>query len=160
MPLIAELVSTVRFGTLDVPKGASRPLEAALRYLARDRRMRDVIERAERARSPLHLRLNGRDDDSYEPWDRVVNWDPHSALATTSGGRQSPALGLGHELAHAVEAPSLRDRYSAQAVPAYDDAEERRVIRGVESHAARTLGEGVRSDHDGTTYFVASPVAR
>jgi hypothetical protein len=43
---------------------------------------------------------------------------------------------------------------------AYDDAEERRVITGVERHAARTLHEGVRRDHRGTLYTVREPTMR
>ncbi len=31
----------------------------------------------------------------------------------------------------------------------YDNVEERRVIKGSESSAARTLGEGVRHEHEG-----------
>jgi hypothetical protein len=34
------------------------------------------------------------------------------------------------------------------------------VIRGSERHAARTLGEAVRTDHRGTCYKVASPTSR
>ena len=120
--------------------------------------MRGILDKAEHARAALHLKINSHDDDSFDPNFRTVNWDPHSALRTTTGGRQSPALGLGHELDHATVASRIRDRDSAIPDRAYDDREERRVILGSERHAAHTLGEAPRHDHRGTTYYVRSPV--
>jgi len=149
-----------RHGSLVVPRRAEKNFEAAAAYLSRDAGMRRVIARAEREPYDLRLKINRRDDDSYDPNTRTVNWDPYSALRTTGGGNQSPALGLGHELAHAAVSDRTRDRGAAQALARYDDAEERRVIRGVEMHAARTLGEAIRHDHRGTCFRVASPLAR
>ena len=147
-------------GNLSVPAGAERDFTAAAAYLGRDSVMRGIINKAEHARTALHLKINRHDDDSYDPNSSTVNWDPHSALRTTGGGRQSPALGLGHELDHATIGARIRDRGSAISDHAYDDREERRVILGSERHAARTLGEAVRHDHGGSTYYVASPIAR
>ncbi len=161
--MIAPLLScsaTARHGSLYVPAKADRDFVAGAAYLGRDSVMRGIIEKAEHARRPLHLKINHHDDDSYDPWRRTVNWDPHSALATTGGGRQSPALGLGHELDHATVSSAVRDAGSAVPDAFYDDREERRVILGSEQHAARTLGEGMRHDHCGTTYYVGSPIAR
>ena len=150
----------VRFGTLGVPRAASADFAAAASYLCRDPMMRDIIERAEHEVPGLQLRVNARGDDSYEWRTHCVNWDPHSALRTTDGGTQSPALGLGHELDHATAAARLRARGTATSDACYDNAEERRVICGSEAHAARTLGEGVRHDHAGSVYDVDSPIAR
>ncbi len=147
-------------GSLDMPASARVDFARAVRYLEADSRMRDVIGRAERSARPLHLRINRRGDDSFDPAGDTINWDPHSALTTSDGGRQSPALGLGHELDHATIAPWLRRRGEARYDAAYDNAEERRVIRGSEAHAARTLGEDSRRDHAGSLYSVASPVLR
>lgn len=152
--------ATIRHGSLYVPASADRDFLTAANYLGRDPAMRRIIDKAEHARTPLHLKVNGHDDDSYDPRTRTVDWDPHSALATTSGGRQSPALGLGHELDHATISSAVRDAGSAISDPVYDDREELRVILGSERHAARMLGEGIRHDHSGTTYHVGSPIAR
>lgn len=122
--------------------------------------MRRVIERVEHSSRRLRLRAGHRGDDHFDPATGTIVWDPYSALRTTQGGRQSPALGLGHELAHAAEAPAREAHLSAKALPAYDNAEERRVIRGPEREAARALGEAVRSDHRGSLYRVATPVSR
>jgi hypothetical protein len=129
------------------------------RYLSRDPGERALFSRLEHAPGRQYrLTLNRRNDDHFDPRTDTIAWDPYSALRTTGGGRQSPALGLGHEVAHAVESRTTEDRLSHRRVAHYDNAEERRVIRGSECHAARTLGESTRNDHDGTCYRVSSPV--
>jgi hypothetical protein len=152
--------SAVRHGTLSVPAKAEHDFELAADYLERDSGMRAIFDKAEHAGRLLHLKLNHHDDDSYDPMTRTVNWDPHSALHTTAGGRQSPALGLGHELDHAVVDGHLAEVAANAYDPKYDNREERRVIIGSEAHAAQTLGEDVRRDHGGWTYRVASPIER
>ena len=151
--------SFVAHGALRVPAFVNREFDRAVGYLRRDSAMRAVIARVEQSRTAYTLRVLHNGADAYDPNTHVVAWDPHSALRTASGGRQSPALGLGHELAHAAASPTAYDAASSRRLRAYDDAEERRVIRGAEAHAARTLGEAQRYDHRGTAYRVASPVA-
>lgn len=152
----------IHHGTLDVPSSIEPQYEAAKRYLSRDPVERRLFEKLEHARDGRHYTIaaNHRDQDYFDPANGTIGWDPYSALRTTSGGRQTPALGLGHEVDHAVENPSaaatLRNRFD----PVYDNAEERRVITGSETQAARMLGESVRHDHGGTTYRVTSPVIR
>jgi hypothetical protein len=148
----------VDHGSLRVPAAADADFRAAVRYLARDSAMRSVIAHVEHSRTEYTLKIIHNGNDRYEPDTHVVAWDPSGALRTTSGGRQSPALGLGHELAHAAVRPWVLDAGSRIHVRAYDNAEERRVIRGAEAHAARTLGEATRADHGGAGYRVASPV--
>ncbi len=144
-----------------MPRAADREYEAARRYLSRDSTERSLFERLEHARGRhFRLSINRRNDDSFDPATDTIDWDPHSALRTTTGGRQSPALGLGHEIDHAVEAPSIEARLNARASCSFDTAEERRVITGSERHAARALGESARTDHAGRCYRVASPTLR
>jgi hypothetical protein len=150
----------VRHGSLSVPAKAERDFELAAGYLDRDSAMHDILEKAEYADHLLHLKLNHDDDDSYEPSTHTVNWDPHSALHVAGGGRQSPALGLGHELDHSTVDPRIAEAGGNVYDPKYDNREERRVITGSERHAATTLGEDVRHDHGGWTYRVDSPVER
>jgi hypothetical protein len=145
---------------ISVPAAARSDYELARAYLSRDPIERRLFERLDRSSRHFHLRVNHRNDDHYDPNSNTIAWDPYSALRTTRGGTQSPALGLGHEVAHAVEAPTRESALSRRALPRYDDAEERRVIRGSERHAAQTLGEAVRFDHRGTTYRVLTPVSR
>jgi hypothetical protein len=148
-------------GSLAVPRGADREYLAAKAYLSQDgveRRLFDRLEHAQARR--FHLTLNYRNDDSFDPRTNTIAWDPRSALRTTGGGRQSPALGLGHEIDHAVEAPAREASLAARASRSYDTAEERRVITGSERHAARTLGESTRRDHGGSCFRVRSPISR
>ena len=145
---------------LIVPKSAARVFLQAKSYLSRDSAERAIFARLDRMRHQVHLALNAHDDDSYDPNTDTIHWDPRSALRTTAGGRQSPALGLGHECDHAVEPDRIAQRYLREPDAAYDNKEERRVICGSERHAAHTLGEDARIDHGGQCYRVRGPIAR
>lgn len=146
--------------SITIPACARADYTLAHEYLCRDAEERRIFYRLDRSTVRYRLDVNDRNDDHFDPSSHTIAWDPHSALRTTRGGSQSPALGLGHEAAHAVEAPRREAQLAARAVPKYDTAEERRVICGSERHAARTLGESIRYDHAGTTYRVATPVSR
>jgi hypothetical protein len=152
----------MQHGRLSLPASADAAYEAAKRYLSRDPEEARLFRRLEHPSDGrhYHLTINHRDDDHFDPATNTIAWDPYSALRTTRGGRQSPALGLGHEVDHAVEAPRLEARLAATPDARYDTAEERRVITGSERRAARMLHESVRYDHAGSTYRVLSPVQR
>jgi hypothetical protein len=159
MPL-ERRTTTVRYGTLSFAASAKANVDAAFAYLSRDSIERTLIDRL--VHSPIHhkLSLDKHDDDSYDPNTRTIHWDPHSALLTSRGGHQSPALGLGHEIDHAVLNPRISEELSDFIDPRYDNLEEKRVITGSETHAAHTLHESIRFDHGGTTYKVDSPTMR
>lgn len=148
-------------GTLALPRADDALYKQAKQYLSRDpleAKLFDELEHSPDGRT-YRLSINNRGDDYFDPSDDEIAWDPYSALRTTRGGSQSPALGLGHEVDHAVEDPAIAERLRNTPDQRYDNAEERRVITGSETHAARTLGESARYDHDGTPYRVSSPVA-
>ncbi len=150
----------VHHGSLDVCARGNAAYELAKSYLSQSPVERSIFRNLEGASHEIHLRLNSRDDDSYDAQTHTLHWDPYSALRTTRGGRQSPALGLGHEADHATaNARVLSDGWN-HPLKYYDDAEERRVIRGSETHAAQTLGEATRRNHAGECYRVASPIDR
>lgn len=152
------MVSFVHYGSLRVAASAASDFDRAVAYLSRDPVERALFDRLEHGARRVTLTVNRHDADDYDPSTRTIRWDPHSALRTAAGGRQSPALGLGHEVDHAVHDGPREWQRQATADPRYDNAEERRVITGSERHAARTLGEAVRHDHGGATYRVPSPV--
>ncbi len=149
----------MHYGALAVPVRARADFERAVAYLTRDPVERDLFDRLEHGDRTYRLVTNARDGDFYDPSTHTIHWDPHSALRTTCGTTQTPALGLGHEVDHAVEDAATAAALIDTPDRRFDDAEERRVITGSERHAARTLGEGVRHDHAGTCYRVPSPVA-
>jgi hypothetical protein len=151
----------VHNGSLLVPGSTERAYQMAKAYLSRDRLERSLFFRLEHAKGrEYRLVPNGRNDDYFDPATDTIGWDPHSALRTTDGGRQSPALGLGHEVDHAVESRSCERRLSERPSRQYDTIEERRVIAGSERHAALRLGEAVRRNHAGHCYGVSSPIER
>jgi hypothetical protein len=154
------MTTTVRYGSLVIPLSAQRRVDEALGYLTRDGTVRSVVERLERSPVRHRIAIDHRHIDAYQPWDHTIRWDPTSALRTSDGGRQSPALGLAHELDHASESNRTYARLQDLRVPGYDSAEERRVITGSERHAARTLHESARRDHRGTVYRVGGPTRR
>jgi RHS repeat-associated protein len=131
----------------------------AIMYLQGDATMATIVHDLQVSPALYTIITNNIDDDSYDPSTRTIHWDPHSALRCTSGGKQSPALGLGHEMAHA-EGGFWGRLLVYVGWPGYDNLEERRVIVGPETQAARTLGEGTRTDHSGSTYTVPAPTAR
>ncbi|GAC1498808.1 MAG: hypothetical protein NVS1B14_01970 [Vulcanimicrobiaceae bacterium] len=153
-------MSMLWHGGLAVSRRANADYEQAKRYLARDSRERVIFRTLEHGAHRVYVRINSRNNDSYDAATRTIHWDPHSALKTTLGGTQSPALGLAHEADHATVCPWRRSAGWAHALQRYDNAEERRVIRGSELHAARTLGEAARFDHRGRCYRVGSPIER
>jgi hypothetical protein len=140
-----------------MPRAAKRLVDAAFAYLRRDAVERALIARVEHSRVPHRIVIDHRGDDSYAADTHAIFWDPTSAMHTTHGGSQSPALGLGHELDHAAAGDAMFGMLAAIPDRRFDNAEERRVILGSERHAAHTLHESTRSDHDGRIYRVKSP---
>jgi RHS repeat-associated protein len=132
---------------------------AAIAYINRDPGMARIVRKLESSRKTYMVLFNNAHDDRYDPATRIIHWDPGSALACTTGGTQTPAMGLGHEMAHAAANWFQRLR---GWIPSrdYDYLEERRVIRHVETPAAQLLGEGTRQDHGGGTYRVPTPTSR
>lgn len=99
-------------------------------------------------------------------WDMNTNtilWDPLGALECTNGSKQTPALGLLHEAAHALgdlTGTSIMPYVEIKGDP-YGYAEERRVIKYYETPAAIRLGEGTRKDHGGKSlYHVPTSISK
>lgn len=138
-------------GMVIVPNGTPQENQdygTAINYLKNDPQMASVINDLQNSSTVYLIDFNHNDDDSFDSGTNTIHWDPHSGCSCTSGGTQSPALGLGHELGHA-EDPHLGNFLSMISIFAgnYDNWEEARVITGVESAAAETLGEPKRPDH-------------
>lgn len=148
------------FGSVRVQRGIADAFVRAERYLSRDAEAVGILYRLERGATVVTVRATGDGNDRFDANTGGIEWDPHSALRTAAGGRQSPALGLLHEEDHAYAretAPVRTDRELATSDGVYDNEEEERVIRGVERRAALRLHEGVRHDHRGTLYDVKDP---
>ena len=92
--------------SISVPRCARSDYVLARAYLSRDVTQQRLFRRLDESARHFRLTIDHRNDDHFDPQTNTIAWDPYSALRTTRGGTQSPALGLGHEIAHAVEAPS------------------------------------------------------
>lgn len=100
------------------------------------------------------VKINHGHDDSFQPWDGVINWDPRSALKVGGTEKfQSPALGFIHEVDHAVNGLAN----PKPTTDGYDNTEERRVITGSERKIANDFGEPIRHDHGGAVFHVDGP---
>jgi hypothetical protein len=152
--------ATLRYGSLTIPSAARQLVDAAFAYLSRDAVERTLIHAVEHSPQRHRIAIDHRGDDSYQPDTHTIRWDPTSAMRTTHGGRQSPALGLGHELDHAAIGDTAFDLLAMIPDRSFDNVEERRVILGSERHAANTLHESVRTDHRGRIYRVETPLDR
>jgi RHS repeat-associated protein len=131
----------------------------ARNYLIKDSMMADVIHTLELSPDTFLIKiLRGADcNNRYDSDDRIIYWNPHCGLWCSTGGGQSPAMGLGHEMAHGAN-PHPNTWWD---LTPYDTREEHRVIEGAENHAAKTLGEGIRHDHRGTSVpHMATPTTK
>jgi RHS repeat-associated protein len=104
---------------------------------------------------------NGRPGDNSA---NVITWNNEMGLETTNGHVLSPATGIEHESAHALNGLNNKgEKYalSTTADKQYDNKEEKRVIQGPEQTTARANGEipllGVtRNDHNGRPVITES----
>lgn len=94
----------------------------------------------------------------------TIYWNKNASLfcSTEKGSvSQTPALGGGHELAHAHSYLIDKDNYMSLANRAdeqYGTKEEARVITLIEHHAAKTLNECTRNSHSGKYILVNGPL--
>lgn len=147
------------FGLKIVVNGNPIDYNTAIAYLQKDPGMAAIIHDLDISSTVYNIQYNNIGDDHYDPLTHTIAWDSRSALQCTGGGKQTPALGLGHEMAHA-DASFWNRLIGWIPWPDYDNLEERRVITGPETDAARTLNEAVRTNHGGTPYNVSSPTSR
>lgn len=106
------------------------------------------------------VRTRDLDGLAFSPHRHKVYYHPRSGLQTDGGGKQSPALGLLHELGHAkgyLDNPRKNDRLHGMHDHQYDNLEEKRVIKNIENPAARKLGEATRTGHGGRGFRTAGP---
>ena len=123
----------------------------ALNYLHKDTNkggMHDIITALNASTNTYVIDTSGKFKDAYFD-NKTITWDPTKGLKTTKGEYQSPALALGHELAHAYG-----DEFGLTLQgtdPIFDTLEEARV-NAIETQAATTLREPIRNDHKGVPY--------
>jgi RHS repeat-associated protein len=102
---------------------------------------------------------------------RVIEYNPNVGIElvdTKNNGfkrlntRQTPAMGLFHEVAHTAGDFTDHKEYVNRKKTFdhdYNNKEERRVIEEYETPAARALNEGVRENHTGVEYSTTGPTS-
>jgi hypothetical protein len=105
-----------------------------------------IIKQVENGKDLVVVVAGNRDRTIFNPGLLVIVWNLHAAAITADGIGLSPALLLGHEFGHAAGGNLARSLLDHK-VPGFDNLEEQRVIMDIERPAARSLNEGIRSDH-------------
>jgi hypothetical protein len=135
-----------------------RDFNTARQYLSRDPGMREGFAKVENSpfRVIVERSLGGNKTGRVEGKDTIViKWDPRAAaFFPTTKTTQSPAMGLGHEVAGHAERTVREPNMKASP------QEEMRVINKIETPAAKTLGEGTRVKYEGRFFPVDHVLSR
>ncbi|EAM7545086.1 type IV secretion protein Rhs [Salmonella enterica] len=166
------VTGTDPLGLKFVVEGDRKDFDAAINYLKQDSEMKKMITEIENSgEDTITVSCNNKHNNSYNAWAARIHWDSKSALLCDDtkesdfdfkNGTQVPALILGHEIAHAYH--HMKNGYKEYIKTGntpdsqYDDAEEKRVITGPETHAAKTLKQCVRKNHGGIPYHSSGPL--
>ncbi len=164
----------VMYGKLRVEVGIAGDFEKAQHYLAKDPEAvkmlgmlvdGDTEHRIHKtdASDPIGDRFEANQSPVFgnQPGGDIF-WNPTGGLRSVAGVT-SPALALLHEEGHAWECKSDTKQFDigiATPNARYTDNEEQRNERTTEAHAARILGEPIRTDHYGSVDTVSGPTSR
>ncbi|HFU9239469.1 TPA: RHS repeat-associated core domain-containing protein, partial [Escherichia coli] len=135
----------------------------AVEYLKQDSRMKEAIDFLSSSEEIIKIEYIDETDVRFDPDKMTIYWNGKAALFCSTDLKsksQSPALGLGHEFAHAHLYLIDKDGYMGlvrRADEQYKNKEEARVITLIEQHAAKTLGECTRTAYNGVYYRVNTP---
>ncbi|MDF0584143.1 RHS repeat-associated core domain-containing protein [Bradyrhizobium yuanmingense] len=142
-------------------EGATASIDKALDYLRGDPGMRAIIDDLENSWITYTIKAGTGEWNTYVPGTATIRWDPGLGYEV-EGGIVSPAMVLGHELAHANSNFFLRTfRTLFSTGDGYTNYEEKRVITGPDSSAAKSLGEASRSCHNcGNPVRVPTPTTK
>jgi RHS repeat-associated protein len=154
---------------------AATPVEiadynTAITYLKGSSEMTKIINDLESSKTVYTVKFHGYTvagrnyGSAFLPGQNTIYWEASQAVRCSASNQTiSPALVLGHEMAHANQ--GWFARLLSKILPDswfgnYDNYEEWRVITGPEAKTAKDLGEGLRTSHHGSTYPVTSPILR
>lgn len=134
---------------------------AALKY-ATAGDVNGIIQQISDHKKTIKIKQTGLGKDKYLSLINTIKWNPTGGLLIVdddeneTGGRQTPALGLFHEAAHgfldlftSVWSKIKKIVTEPKNNDAYESAEEKTVVEKYETPAAKKLGEGTRTNHNG-----------
>jgi hypothetical protein len=143
------------FGLQYVLEGSNefkKQFEDAVKYLSRSKQAAKLFEDLKNNPKSITIKQTTGQDTWYN--DNVLYWDPISAMELCNSQKQTPALNLLHEAAHALgDLEENRKSLANKKGDPYHNAEERRVIIGIETPVAKELGEGTRDNHRGKRLY-------
>jgi len=95
----------------------------------------------------------------FDP-DMSIKFDAQNNITPSKSSTISPALALGHELAHSFRAFFATVTFlTKKEDEQYGDKEERFAIKTIENDIAEELGEGIRQNHQGTPIKTNGPTS-
>ena len=161
-----SLCATTASATLNLDASASASdkaaYEKAIGYLARSPKAREVIENLQASQTAYNIVLGpgpsmnaGKEPgNTYDPATRTIYWIPTYGFrwkTLFSSARITPALGLLHEMGHALHQDTDAGTYAKDikdTMMVWGTKEEKRTIREIENVVAKDLGEPLRKQHD------------
>ena len=131
----------------------------AVEYLKQDSQMKETIDFLSSSEETINIEYIEGTNVRFNSNNMTIYWNSRVSLFCSTelnSKSQSPALGLGHEFAHAQYYLLDKENFMAllsRTDKKYENKEEARVITIIESRAAKTLGECTRGAHSGLPFY-------
>ncbi|EFE4988523.1 RHS repeat protein [Escherichia coli] len=131
----------------------------AVEYLKQDSQMKETIDFLSSSEETINIEYIEGTNVRFNSNNMAIYWNSRASLfysTELNSKSQSPALGLGHEFAHAQYYLLDKENFMAllsRTDKKYENKEEARVITIIESRAAKTLGECTRGAHSGLPFY-------
>ncbi|EOB6273784.1 RHS repeat-associated core domain-containing protein, partial [Escherichia coli] len=131
----------------------------AVEYLKQDSQMKETIDFLSSSEETINIEYIEGTNVRFNSNNIAIYWNSRASLFCSTelnSKSQSPALGLGHEFAHAQYYLLDKENFMAllsRTDKKYENKEEARVITIIESRAAKTLGECTRGAHSGLPFY-------
>ncbi|EFJ0036591.1 hypothetical protein HIH70_003976 [Escherichia coli] len=131
----------------------------AVEYLKQDSQMKETIDFLSSPEETINIEYIEGTNVRFNSNNMTIYWNSRASLFCSTelnSKSQSPALGLGHEFAHAQYYLLDKENFMAllsRTDKKYENKEEARVITIIESRAAKTLGECTRGAHSGLPFY-------
>ncbi|SJG12124.1 rhs core protein with extension [Shigella sonnei] len=131
----------------------------AVEYLKQDSQMKETIDFLSSSEETINIEYIEGTNVRFNSNNMTIYWNSRASLFCSTelnSKSQSPALGLGHEFAHAQYCLLDKENFMAllsRTDKKYENKEEARVITIIESRAAKTLGECTRGAHSGLPFY-------
>ncbi len=139
--------------------GEPSDFNQAVEYLKQDSQMKETIDFLSSSEETINIEYIEGTNGRFNSNNMTIYWNSRASLFCSTelnSKSQSPALGLGHEFAHAQYYLLDKENFMAllsRTDKKYDNKEEARVITIIESRAAKTLDECVRGAHSGLPFY-------